>query len=1255
MPLTTAAEKPSSVPSLDALSLYAEIAGSGPNALEALCVVQQRGWYDRLASFDPRSGLPLVRSLSDVCRAVLESPAERDVVPNDLLGRIVEHVRDALAQLIANPRSRIVRGHQLVPIGSARELDSTCIDWLSRQVGGTVREKLAGRTSLLAVKRKPSLDTAENRLLLTLTRYLLERLQARQQALGPGSEALEALCDDLERWLNDPQVLEIGHWGHVPPNNTLLQHRLYRPVWDAWQRLQSLDDDIAADLANLGGHWMTMLQWELVARLHARGLVRFTQQPCAFDYYRFGLSTPGGRLEGLHVPRPRLGRVLRLSKDRNDQSMGFLKGEDDRDLFFHSSDFVHADAFAKVRVGTRLVYEFKASPKGDKAVRLALEPQPWLLGLAFDAPTSLRLDAGPQRWQLTLQVQGGQGRLLFDDRETQWPLTPQAAADAAEQIILALFPKVPAVNGQPCGMQSSPFTLLDLTDVCPRLLDEHGARNLDEPLAVQFWSVDGERIPLELGPMRAVALASDVTTVSLLSILGSGSTLPLHRVAAQQLTARLRLQLGPTRLTYLVHDALDDFASETLRSALNARFDRPEPLPRSVAMLFAWLSGEGADVALSPGDAVLALDCAGDTVSLTPLMAVPRDNGRALVWERHPPILVGNAGSQVQRTVSVLRDQGTPHATSLAQLFDSAAVDPARSWQQSQGDWFTPAVEARHSGEWSPAFLRNLQVAIEALPDKAKWSRKNTYLLVGATFKPGPLILKSQGSKTFSHQASVVEGAWALAKLQQQSPDQVQWREYLPELSIRVIENGYFKRLYLVRGQAVMPQRGVPVPIPVAEGFTLPACVSQYRFALRQGGESSRLQQEAVLSHPLLPLSVDVRVRLSMAFTYGNDNPYELVFMPIDEDRGKAGFERIMARWQPTRLAGEGQVPGVPLANGWAHWMSADSGGGTSAVEKLLEALDRVLADGQSTAPDLKRLSGSIRAARYHASRIWAQGRSLQEPTCDAAFHLELMTRYFPTLGDCLAAWERRAASGHEEQRIHRDLLAVVCALHGDLPDTFTAEIVRLFNEDWAGGGRKKLGKAFAHAVGDAGLPWQQHLLSTWQAELPAVRNDQNSRGELIEVLRVALWYSPALLERFTHDDLEALLDLLHVSMSSLSRLLTQMTQEGKPSPSLVRSVARDCELLLALLRIRRLQDAQVSGLLAPSSQWCRRFAFLVDNLTVLIAGSGQVMKSRITLDAQKPENLYNTPDLLYSLGLYLTGDSGADSISVTEVSDDDE
>ena len=44
----------------------------------------------------------------------------------------------------------------------------------------------------------------------------------------------------------------------------------------------------------------------------------------------------------------------------------------------------------------------------------------------------------------------------------------------------------------------------------------------------------------------------------------------------------------------------------------------------------------------------------------------------------------------------------------------------------------------------------------------------------------------------------------------------------------------------------------------------------------------------------------------------------------------------------------------------------------------------------------------------------------------------------------------------------------------------------------------------------------------------------------------------------------------------------------------------------------------------------------------------------RISLQIEKPEILRNTPDLLYALRMYLTGDSGANTIVISGVSDDD-
>ena len=44
---------------------------------------------------------------------------------------------------------------------------------------------------------------------------------------------------------------------------------------------------------------------------------------------------------------------------------------------------------------------------------------------------------------------------------------------------------------------------------------------------------------------------------------------------------------------------------------------------------------------------------------------------------------------------------------------------------------------------------------------------------------------------------------------------------------------------------------------------------------------------------------------------------------------------------------------------------------------------------------------------------------------------------------------------------------------------------------------------------------------------------------------------------------------------------------------------------------------------------------------------------SRIALQLDKPEAFTNTPDLLYALKMYLTCDSGANTIQITGVTDE--
>ena len=75
--------------------------------------------------------------------------------------------------------------------------------------------------------------------------------------------------------------------------------------------------------------------------------------------------------------------------------------------------------------------------------------------------------------------------------------------------------------------------------------------------------------------------------------------------------------------------------------------------------------------------------------------------------------------------------------------------------------------------------------------------------------------------------------------------------------------------------------------------------------------------------------------------------------------------------------------------------------------------------------------------------------------------------------------------------------------------------------------------------------------------------------------------------------------------------------------------------------------------ILQPHQKITKELAKQVERVTEIVAKSKVNLFSRVQLNIQKSAG-DRTPDLLYALRLYLTGDDGANAIHITSVSDSD-
>jgi hypothetical protein len=76
--------------------------------------------------------------------------------------------------------------------------------------------------------------------------------------------------------------------------------------------------------------------------------------------------------------------------------------------------------------------------------------------------------------------------------------------------------------------------------------------------------------------------------------------------------------------------------------------------------------------------------------------------------------------------------------------------------------------------------------------------------------------------------------------------------------------------------------------------------------------------------------------------------------------------------------------------------------------------------------------------------------------------------------------------------------------------------------------------------------------------------------------------------------------------------------------------------------------------LLQPHQRITRKFAEQIDRIEKIVSEEQITLFSRVQIDVPKPEGI-RTPDLLYALRLYLTGDDGANLIHITGISDSDD
>jgi cold shock CspA family protein len=1352
---TTAQTVEPSIGAIDSVdSIYKALNGRDEIKAKALLMLMMRNWLTEVSSFDPVSGHALHTGIVDFLDAVAKSlqDASPEGEIKDRIYRIVSHTKEAVLAIMEHTRDKILREHAMLPIHAAREVDSNSVQWLSRQPGRTLREKLSGKPYMKAVRRRSSVDTAENRLLRAFLFRLEQILIERQNVLSAAAEeTCEELLVSIQRWLRTEDAAEIGAWGNLPPNNTLLQDKRYRKVWDGWLWLQAIDEQITGDGKRVHRDILSVIYWNTLSLLNHSGRFRTVQQPVGLDYDNFSI-VPELPVRGYLFPDNSntkiSGAIDRLVSDRG---FGFIDG-----CFFHASDLMTCLRFDELQIGDQLLFDVEETPKGKCAKRLEKGFRKPPRQIAFELLNE-QINISVDEETISILIDRDQIVLGQKNKGTKKKLKIELAAlNDIPKMILSLVTDASFEYSEPTNNQSGPIrvdsSVVDLCSIRPAFTNNTGSQaHLPFRLLQQHWplNVNGGLV-IDCGYAKSIALHSDIETVSMRSLFSHSSILPdaTKSSASMFFTKKLSDYIQADKLTYLVPDWGNDFDLEGIRKSVNFYFDESTPLPKSIAAIFAWQSSKKfVQDRVRENDFVLVVDSFDGGISITPVQAIyqqelaeilPETQGMS--WERHPTVIVPNRSIHTAMAHNLDRD-GCQTSEELLDLFgfDGLASDSGEVSFVKDDHWYHLPCSIRE------ALTQDLDLNIlsnYAISDCLNSTNRDCRG-VGVFILPLEDTIRKpdvrMDYKWLGSAWSPIKGCQTLNRWQEEADDIALWRDHLPELSIRIVRDGHFENFYLVKDATVTPQRGRTVNIPVEESFTLPAGQTHYSFPLQQGEGNKELQFVAYLKSPAFPLKKATACKLKMTYTYGADDPYELRFIPLDS--AEAGFKSIRVEW---RSASEGEVadlknlpvPDFPARKSWSdfqkfpkedgksfsdlldwccsklaglndlisfdyeqefqsilnrrkvgylEWGTTDRTGkyycrvnveGESVFchsSQFIEAVDEnSLYEGCPVYLDVftneKGPSGSnisfseslpsqlqekaqdtinrkhsrtmeyaekgISSLRFPALTIWNHGQSLSESDVPDHFRNAI----FEGTQRIISIIE----SENMPDTLKEELFFFLCCLHKDAPGIVGSRLLDAVKDKKL---LRKYYKNIAFAIGNAEMPFQQELLEN---VIDPIDNEGLTRSITMEVLSIALWRSKTLINKLTEEELGALTRNLY---GCLEFDLQKIVADGKSYQLAI--LCKHLELLLALLRSRGIEGENFKMILSPDKDVAKKYVTLVDEVSRIVIDNDIELKSRISLQIDKPEMFRNTPDLLYALRMYLTGDSGANAISISGVSDE--
>ena len=181
---------------------------------------------------------------------LLESKAERPLPYDDFM-QLVSYCGNQLQKIVNNPRHNIVKVDKMVMPYRVKNTGSRTMNWLGKQPGKTINEKLAGKNKMLTQVNEYSYDIRENQVSMMLYHQIMQRVSdlvnygINVNGYDDTDSVQMAQLQKIKKQLRNSPLAEVRPKNHNQANNALLSDKNYSVVWRAYSNMAKFDNRMA--------------------------------------------------------------------------------------------------------------------------------------------------------------------------------------------------------------------------------------------------------------------------------------------------------------------------------------------------------------------------------------------------------------------------------------------------------------------------------------------------------------------------------------------------------------------------------------------------------------------------------------------------------------------------------------------------------------------------------------------------------------------------------------------------------------------------------------------------------------------------------------------------------------------------------------------------------------------------------------------------------------------------------------------------